>query len=39
MMPRDLYIIIRRAILLVIDGFDVYYKVGKHKDGGIMPPT
>lgn len=39
MTARDLYIIIRRAVLLVLDGFDLYYKVGKHKDDGIMPST
>ena len=41
MTHRDLYIIIRRAVLLVLDGFDRYYKVGKHKsvDDDIMPTS
>jgi hypothetical protein len=41
MTARDLYITIRRAVLLVLDAFDVYYKVGKHKDdnSSIMSST
>ncbi len=33
MTQRDLYInYIRRAVLLVLDGFDKYFQVGKHKN-------
>jgi hypothetical protein len=41
MTSRDLYIVIRRAIYLMLDGFDLYFKVGKHKDedGGKIATT
>lgn len=39
MTNKDLYVIIRRAILLILDGFDTYYRVGKHKDSDIIPTT
>ena len=41
MTPRDLYIIIRRAVYLILDGFDQYYRVGKHKESNsdILPLT
>lgn len=35
MTHRDLYIVIRRALLMILGGFDKYYKVGKH-DGDTM---
>jgi hypothetical protein len=37
MTPRELYVnFIRRAVLLILDGFDQYYKVGKHKEKDVL---
>ncbi len=37
MTNRDLYIAIRAAVLAILDAFDRFYSVGKHKNSDIMP--